>query len=126
MDRKKNREILFRALSKESEKRVYGSLIYFHPGDKAFIITGIGQDFSCVEVLPETISQFIGKCDSEGNKIFEGDVVRISCDLDGEFCQDVISIFWCERLAAFVTSKGEDCEFFDFCHTEVIENIYED
>ena len=80
MDRKKNREILFRALSKESEKKVYGSLIYFHPGDKAFIITGIGQDFSCVEVLPETISQFIGKCDSEGNKIFEGDVVRISCN----------------------------------------------
>ena len=37
-------------------------------------ISNRGDD-KCVKVYPETVGQFIGQCDINGNKIFEGDIL---------------------------------------------------
>jgi uncharacterized phage protein (TIGR01671 family) len=64
------REILFRGKTYDGEW-VYGG--YFEDRDYHFIPRGIGAAF--VEVDPETVGQFTGVFDNNGNKIFEGDIV---------------------------------------------------
>lgn len=84
------REILFRGKRKDNSEWVYGSLIrsdmfywkkrneieyYICPFTTTFEYDECYNDSN--EVVPETIGQFIGLLDTNGEMIFEGDIIKV-------------------------------------------------
>ena len=93
------REILFRAIDEGTHEWVYGYYCErpspFHIGKEYSIFDD--KTISRYTIFPETVGQYTGLTDTNGKKIFEGDVVRVC--LDSEIC--VGKVIWDSEIASY-------------------------
>lgn len=118
------REILFRGKRAEDNKWVYGFVV-----NGAHSIIGVYEDGNCFcfeSVIPESVGQYTGLKDKNGNKIFEGDII-----LTGDFWSELTYVVEWDNDGSgfnpfrrcFEVSRG--CTFIYADDYEVIGNIYD-
>ena len=71
-----NREILFRGKREDNNEWVYGYYASFNPQHSHCIYYDCKGHTLVTHVHPEGISQFVGLLDADGNRIFEGDIIK--------------------------------------------------
>lgn len=69
-----NREILFRGFNADTNSWVFGNLVV--KSDKTYEI--VDENKNHMQVVPESVGQFIGLIDLNGTKIFEGDIFKFN------------------------------------------------
>lgn len=118
------KEILYRGKRVDNGDWGYGYAV--KGNDKKyqmFIAASIGVGFFtggiiAYEVIPETVGQFTGLTDKNGNKIFEGDIVESPNGTQGV-------VEWQNAECAFLVNIGDDWQTMDDCTYEVVGNIYD-
>lgn len=115
---RENREILFRGQRLDDDEWAYGDLLHLPNGDVVIL-----SDKGYTKVKPETVGQFTGLTDKNGNKIFGGNIVKC---LSLEYGYVNKEVYYAEDRARFVLgSLGSDYDFEEYINVEVIGNIYD-
>jgi hypothetical protein len=77
------RKNMYRGKNKDNKKWVYGYFVKGVKDDETYIITNhnwlLGDDF--IEVIPETVGQYVEQDDIEDNPIYEGDIIQYESKL---------------------------------------------
>ena len=138
-----NREILFRGKRVDNGEWTEG--YFFKSWYKVFLLWGMTGDCTNMEeVVPDTVGQFTSLCDKNGNKIFEGDIVKVTYieqrQYQGVSYQDersyVEEVIYNEKSACFMLKIiCEDVPLYRPLHNfgslanikelEIIGNIYD-
>lgn len=134
------REILFKAKRKDNGEWVVGNLITNERNENQKYIgyifderNGVIEDFDLVEVIPDTICQFTGLTDKNGQKIWENDIISISAYSYDEPEDDYFGVVaYCEKDACWCLENSENsdeiiCECFGSYTTEIFNhgNIFD-
>ena len=119
------REILFRG--KDIKGNWYEGLLAHNIAKDEWYISNKAGISTAYQVRPETIGQYTGLIDSNGRKIFEGDVIQ-----DGNFEYNKYVVEYSTERGGFLPfAHGDGCGccetvtlYDSTCHT-VIGNIYD-
>lgn len=117
------REILFRGKSIDNAKWLEGDLLRYADTTQIWVDGEYGK--SNYTVIPQTVGQYTGLTDKNGNKIFEGDIVIIeTANVDEEDGNFIVEY---DNGGARYVLNGETLAFdFDSIYSieiEVIGNI---
>lgn len=126
------REILFKAKRIDNGQWVEGYYLRKYDlleKEVHFIFqTDKHNTWRCVEIVPETLCQFTGLCDKNGEKIWENDILM--AHLDDDYPEDVTyeTVEW--NFAGWVTHEtgSTDREYldeFNLEYFEVVGNIFD-
>ena len=121
------REILFRGKRVDNGEWVYGNFIADalstknYPVDWGFIKYYSHEESKSYthEVELQTVGQYTGMTDRNGNKIFEGDIIKCR---GGEYCYGVWE-YCSEIIISNLTQIG--FELGEYEHIEIIGNIHD-
>lgn len=118
------RNTLFRGKRKDTGEWIEG--YFFKIWDRTFILWGMTNDHpNMIEVIPETVSQFISLTDRYEKKIFEGDIVNIITGINGYKSTYHSTIQEVKYIADSGIAVFRPFDNSDIVEIEVIGNIYD-
>ena len=118
------RNTLFRGKRKDTGEWTEGYL--FKIWDRTFLLWGMTNDHpNMIEVIPETVSQFIRLTDRYEKKIIEGDIVNIITGINGYKSTYHSTIQEVKYIADSGIAVFRPFDNSDIVEIEVIGNIYD-
>ena len=112
------REFLFRGKRTDNGELITDSETYIRDGDGICLSD---ENLNVVTVIPETVGQYTGLTDKNGNKIFEGDILKAFGYIYVIMWDSIRAMFYLRDPVYRVTS-----DFYNYCGSDlsVIGNIH--